>query len=481
MATTKEEFWKGSEKMKKKLLSLLLAAAMMCSMIPTAFAASNEAIDAANALHDRGLFSGVGTNADGTPNFDLDRTPTRHEAVTMLVAILGKTSEAQNGSWTTPFTDVVDWAKPYVGYAYTNGLTSGTSATTYSGNLPVSATQYLTFVLTALGYKNGVDFQWDKAWELSDKLGITNGQYNATTAFTRGDVAIISYNALSAEKKDPQENTQQNVQPEVTENAIDLQGYWMSDTTEASGNRYVEYYHFDGNKYTYSERCYGSTNKATLTMCSEGTFTFYDGVLTLTRTSFYSRMHNTGTASSNTETDIIERQLTRVGDGIDFGKDGVFVRADQAQAEAAHNEHRDYAMQQTTSVNSADYAYLAGTVFRGIRDDYPHAVAQCAYVYAYTDLNGDLCVLTDVRFKIISNYNGFTLFNVTQGTRINNPDDYYSDLANRYYGANKLHYMELSSEVSGHYFKMLSAMSSILSGGANTYGGVYVDAATLNQ
>lgn len=184
--------------MKKKLFSLLLAAAMMCSMIPTAFAASTEAIDAANALHELGLFNGVGINADGTPNFDLDRTPTRHEAVTMLVAMLGKSSEAQAGNWTTPFTDVADWAKPFVGYAYTNGLTSGTSATTYGGNQPVTATQYLTFVLTALGYKNGTDFQWDKAWELSDKIGLTDGRYNANSSFTRGDVAIISKNALLA-------------------------------------------------------------------------------------------------------------------------------------------------------------------------------------------------------------------------------------------------------------------------------------------
>ena len=42
------------------------------------------------------------------------------------------------------FTDVADWAKPYVGYAYTNDLTAGTSATTYSGNNTVTASEYLT-------------------------------------------------------------------------------------------------------------------------------------------------------------------------------------------------------------------------------------------------------------------------------------------------------------------------------------------------
>lgn len=188
--------------MKKPIISLLLAALMLCSMIPTAFSATNEAIDAANALYDLGLFNGIGINPDGTPNFDLDRTPTRHEAITMLVALLGKSDEAQNGNWSTPFVDVADWAKPYVGYAYANGLTSGTSATTYGGNQPVTATQYLTFVLTALGYKNGVDFQWDKAWELSDKIGLTDGRYNAyTKEFLRSDVAIISNNALNVKLK----------------------------------------------------------------------------------------------------------------------------------------------------------------------------------------------------------------------------------------------------------------------------------------
>ena len=35
-------------------------------------------------------------------------------------------NRAKAKAWDTPFTDVADWAKPYVGYAYANGLTSGT-------------------------------------------------------------------------------------------------------------------------------------------------------------------------------------------------------------------------------------------------------------------------------------------------------------------------------------------------------------------
>ena len=190
--------------MKKKIISLFLLMVMACRLVPAAFAASEEAIGAAEQLYELGLFEGTGTDANGNPIFDLDRTPTRHEAVTMLVRLLGKEEEAKKGNWENPFTDVAEWAKPYVGYAYANNLTSGTSSTTYSGNATVTASQYLTFVLRALDYDSSTDFQWDKAWELSDKLGITNGQYNATSAFTRGDVAIISYNALNAKKKEMQ-------------------------------------------------------------------------------------------------------------------------------------------------------------------------------------------------------------------------------------------------------------------------------------
>lgn len=189
--------------MRKKLLSACLSLILMLSLVPTfAHAANDEATAAANALHELGLFNGTGKDEEGNPIFDLGRTPTRFESVTMLVRLLGKASEAESNTYNTPFTDVVAWARPYVGYAYANKLTSGTSGTTFGGTGNITVSQYITFILRALGYQSGTDFQWDKAWELSDQLGITNGQYNEnTTNFTRGDVVIISYRALSCKIK----------------------------------------------------------------------------------------------------------------------------------------------------------------------------------------------------------------------------------------------------------------------------------------
>ncbi|MCR4707162.1 MAG: S-layer homology domain-containing protein [Clostridiales bacterium] len=181
----------------KKAIILLIVLGFCLGLALPAFAADEESQAAAEELYELGLFSGVGTNEDGTPDFDLDREPTRNEAVTMLVRLLGKEEEALAGTWDTPFTDVAGWAKPYVGYAYANGLTKGTEETTFGGSSTVSATQYLTFVLRAMGYVSGTDFQWNRAWELSDAIGMTDGRYNADSgSFLRGDVAIISWNAL---------------------------------------------------------------------------------------------------------------------------------------------------------------------------------------------------------------------------------------------------------------------------------------------
>ena len=187
----------------KKLLSILLALTLLFTLIPAVFAASEEATAAADTLHALGLFNGTGDNPDGTPNYALDRALKRSEAVTMLVRLLGKEEEAKAGTWDTPFTDVSGWPVPYVGYAYANKLTSGTGADTFSGDNYVTATQYLTFVLRALGYDSSSDFVWNAAWELTDELGITHGEYNAENNkdFDRGNVVQISAAALSANMK----------------------------------------------------------------------------------------------------------------------------------------------------------------------------------------------------------------------------------------------------------------------------------------
>lgn len=191
----------------RKLVAIILAISVSLTLAPMASAANTDELVAANALCGLGLFKGIGTDEQGNPIFALDKALNRNEAVTMLIRLLGKETAAIKGTgmWTFPFDDVDEWVSPYVGCAYENGFTTGISATKYSGKAAVTATQYLTFVLRALGYddKKG-DFSWDKAWILSDKLGITNGEYNVknNALFTRGDAVKISYNALKCNLAD---------------------------------------------------------------------------------------------------------------------------------------------------------------------------------------------------------------------------------------------------------------------------------------
>ncbi len=185
----------------KRISCLLVIVILILSMTPVVHAEDKDpGILAADALYELGLFKGAGINEDGSVNYALDRQPTRIEAVVMLVRLLGKEETALNGEWVTPFTDVPEWAKPYVGYAYENGLANGVASTLF-GKGNVTASQYLTFVLRALGYNSSTDFKWNAAWELSDALGLTNGEYSNSSEFLRRDVAIISLKALSINQK----------------------------------------------------------------------------------------------------------------------------------------------------------------------------------------------------------------------------------------------------------------------------------------
>lgn len=171
----------------------------MVSGLTVCRAEAVEETKQAYALYNLGLFNGSGTDQNGDPVFGLENKLTRQEATALLVRLLGKEAEAKSESLSTPFTDVDEWAKPYVGYAYNHGLVNGTGETSFGSNNVISATEYLTLILRALGHndKQG-DFVWDSAWTLSDVLGMTAGQYNADTnaEFCRKDAVQVSYMSL---------------------------------------------------------------------------------------------------------------------------------------------------------------------------------------------------------------------------------------------------------------------------------------------
>lgn len=177
----------------KKITSMLLCILMLGSITFTCFASERsfeKEEKSAETLKNLGLFLGVSET-----DFDLDRAPTRAEALVMLIRLLGEEDAAKSENTEHPFEDVPEWADKYVGYAFEKGYTKGVSETLFGSTLKASKQMYLTFVLRALGYSdtNG-DFSWDNPYELAKLVGI---EAENEGEFLRADVVVVSFKALT--------------------------------------------------------------------------------------------------------------------------------------------------------------------------------------------------------------------------------------------------------------------------------------------
>ena len=221
----------------KKFLTVLMAAFMIVSSFSVCMAEEANETQPADVLYNLGLFNGTGTE-DGKPVFGLENKLSRQEATALLVRLLGKEAEAQKEISDTPFTDVDDWAKPYVGYAYNHGIVNGIGETSFGSANPISATEYLTLILRALGHddKQG-DFLWDSAWVLSDSLGMTKEQYNNDTnaEFYRKDAALISYMSLFQKIKGEERTLANKLYTEEVFSAEQLESTNEPELIEAAG------------------------------------------------------------------------------------------------------------------------------------------------------------------------------------------------------------------------------------------------------
>lgn len=164
-----------------------------------------------------GLFLGVGEDGNGFTDFDLDRSPSREEAVTMLVRALGKGAEAAGMKKTHLFTDVPAWADGYVSYAYDQGLTKGVSDTAFGAGETATGAMYVTFMLRALNYVDGADF----TWALAETCGILPERVDREN-FLRADAVDVTAAALSAQLKGTETTLAQKL---IAEGAFTQEAY----------------------------------------------------------------------------------------------------------------------------------------------------------------------------------------------------------------------------------------------------------------
>ena len=222
--------------MNKQLISLILVIVLLVSaMLPSACAYTSANLRTADALNELGLFQGMG----GTKGYALDEGLTRAQGMTLLVRMIGKEAEAQNGSYTNKFTDVPTWAKGYVGYAYANGITQGRSETVFDPDGGMTDYMFLTLTLRALGYSDsGVNalYTWDKPYDVAYDLGLIDRAV-ADKTFTRADAVQVFWKAMDVEINGTDDTLSENLLEQGVftdaqwDNAQDIQayGYILSD------------------------------------------------------------------------------------------------------------------------------------------------------------------------------------------------------------------------------------------------------------
>ena len=164
--------------------------------------ASSSSVDypaMAASLKTLTLFRGSDTGYG--EGFDLQKAPTRMEALIMLIRLLGEESEALSCTAYQPFTDVPDWALPYAAYAYSKGYTNGVSPTTFGTTMSASAEMYTEFLLRALRYSSTAQADISNAPERAYFAGVlTAGDGARLRAPTRPPYYALETNVSGGSK-----------------------------------------------------------------------------------------------------------------------------------------------------------------------------------------------------------------------------------------------------------------------------------------
>ena len=189
----------------KRALSLGLTAAMISGlMVMGSSAASSSYTDVADTDNVEAIevLKAVGIMVgDESGDFNPDQNVTRNEMAVVMSNLMAYNVATYAN--TSPFTDVPSWAEPYVAACWTNGITAGTSDTTYGGSESVTTAQAALMLMKALGYfQYASDFGSD--WQLStvsqgNRIDLFEDvDSGVREAMTRNDLAQLVLNTLEA-------------------------------------------------------------------------------------------------------------------------------------------------------------------------------------------------------------------------------------------------------------------------------------------
>ena len=192
----------------KRALSLLLSSTLVLGMLVMGGSAagyqdvddSNKNQEAIEVLQAVGIMTG-----DQNGNFNPDGSITRNEMAVIMAHLLNLDYDYYRG--TNPFTDVPEWAAPYVAACAAEGVVAGIGNGQFGGDQKVTAAQASLMIMKALGYfENAEDFGSD--WQVATirQASYINlfDQINASaeSALTRAQVAQLVLNGLQAKMVD---------------------------------------------------------------------------------------------------------------------------------------------------------------------------------------------------------------------------------------------------------------------------------------
>ncbi len=196
----------------KRALSLALASVMLLGMMVVGTsAASYPDVDENDNVEAIEVLNAVNVMIGDRGNFRPDAAVNRHEmAVIMAKLVLGN-EVADNYVGSHPFTDTFPWADKYVAACYENGIVTGTSKTTFSGNQPLTAVQAAAMMLNALGYKDlnkGADDWRAPLVSMANQLRLFNGVTSKPNEqLNRNQVAQLVLNTLKSPVVDLKDGT----------------------------------------------------------------------------------------------------------------------------------------------------------------------------------------------------------------------------------------------------------------------------------
>jgi|GEM_PF-1248295 len=173
--------------------NLIICFVCICCFMVADIVLAEDSSPYAQALNKLGIFNGT------LNGFEIERIPTRAEALVMIIRLTGKEQEALSSYYPHPFSDT-GWEDLYVSYGYYHSIVRGISENSFGGEQSISLEQYVAMLLRVLGYtESDGDFTYENAVSFASL--VLGEELSNNKGFNRGKMAELSCYALNTRMK----------------------------------------------------------------------------------------------------------------------------------------------------------------------------------------------------------------------------------------------------------------------------------------